>query len=35
MAKMGVVPTAIPGSDVYVSLERGTIDAAEFTGPYD
>lgn len=35
MAKMGVVPTLIPGGDVYVSLERGTIDAAEFTGPYD
>ncbi len=35
MAKMGVVPTAIPGGDVYVSLERGTIDAAEFTGPFD
>lgn len=35
MAKMGVVPTAIPGADVYVSLERGTIDAAEFTGPFD
>jgi TRAP-type mannitol/chloroaromatic compound transport system substrate-binding protein len=35
MAKMGVVPTAIPGGDVYVSLERGTIDAAEFTGPLD
>lgn len=35
MAKMGVVPTAIAGGDVYVSLERGTIDAAEFTGPYD
>lgn len=35
MAKMGVVPTAIAGGDVYVSLERGTIDAAEFTGPFD
>jgi TRAP-type mannitol/chloroaromatic compound transport system substrate-binding protein len=35
MAKMGVVPTLIPGGDVYVSLERGTIDAAEFTGPFD
>lgn len=35
LSKFGVVPSAIPGSDIYVSLERGTIDAAEFTGPYD
>lgn len=35
LSKFGVVPSAIPGSDVYVALERGTIDAAEFTGPLD
>lgn len=28
-------PTQIPASDIYSSLERGTIDAAEFVGPYD
>ncbi|CAO3431859.1 TRAP transporter substrate-binding protein [Azospirillum doebereinerae] len=35
MAKMGAVPTQIAGSDVYPALEKGTIDAAEFVGPYD
>ncbi|MCF8483109.1 MAG: TRAP transporter substrate-binding protein DctP [Rhodospirillum sp.] len=35
LAKLGVVPIQLPGSDVYVALERGAIDAAEFTGPYD
>ena len=31
----GVVPQQIPGGDIYPALERGTIDAAEFVGPYD
>jgi TRAP-type mannitol/chloroaromatic compound transport system substrate-binding protein len=35
MAKLGVVPQQIAGGDVYPSLERGTIDAAEWSGPYD
>jgi TRAP-type mannitol/chloroaromatic compound transport system substrate-binding protein len=35
MAKLGVVPQQIPGGDVYPALERGTIDAAEWVGPYD
>jgi TRAP-type mannitol/chloroaromatic compound transport system substrate-binding protein len=35
MEKLGVVPQQIPGGDVYPSLERGTIDAAEWVGPYD
>jgi TRAP-type mannitol/chloroaromatic compound transport system substrate-binding protein len=35
LSKLGVTPSVIPGSDVYPALERGTIDAAEFTGPYD
>ncbi|KQU50441.1 ABC transporter substrate-binding protein [Bosea sp. Leaf344] len=35
LAKLGVVPTQIAGGDVYPALERGTIDAAEFVGPYD
>jgi TRAP-type mannitol/chloroaromatic compound transport system substrate-binding protein len=35
MAKLGVVPQQIPGGDIYPSLERGTIDAAEWVGPYD
>lgn len=35
LAKLGVVPQQIPAGDVYPALERGTIDAAEFVGPYD
>ncbi len=31
----GAVPQQIPGGDIYASLERGTIDAAEWVGPYD
>jgi TRAP-type mannitol/chloroaromatic compound transport system substrate-binding protein len=33
--KVGVVPQGLPGSDIYPALEKGTIDAAEFVGPYD
>jgi TRAP-type mannitol/chloroaromatic compound transport system substrate-binding protein len=32
---MGVVPQAIPGGEIYQALERGTIDACEWVGPYD
>jgi TRAP-type mannitol/chloroaromatic compound transport system substrate-binding protein len=35
MSRLGVVPQVIGGGDIYPSLERGTIDAAEFSGPYD
>jgi TRAP-type mannitol/chloroaromatic compound transport system substrate-binding protein len=35
IAKLGVVPQQIPGSDIYTALERGSIDAAEWVGPYD
>jgi TRAP-type mannitol/chloroaromatic compound transport system substrate-binding protein len=35
MAKLGVVPQLIAGGDVYPALEKGTIDAAEWVGPYD
>ncbi len=35
LAKLGAVPQQIPGGDVYPSLEKGTIDAAEWIGPYD
>ena len=31
----GAVPQQIPGGDIYPALERGTIDAAEWVGPYD
>ena len=33
--KLGAVPQQIAGGDIYPSLERGTIDAAEWIGPYD
>ena len=35
LAKVGVVPQQISGADIYPSLEKGTIDAAEWVGPYD
>ncbi len=35
MAKLGAVPQQIAGGDIYPSLEKGTIDAAEWVGPYD
>jgi len=35
IAKVGVVPQQIPGGEIYTALERGTIDAAEWVGPYD
>ncbi|WP_421724745.1 TRAP transporter substrate-binding protein [Bauldia sp.] len=33
--KLGVVPQQIAGGDIYEALEKGTIDATEFVGPYD
>lgn len=35
MAKLGVVAQNMPGGEVYQALEKGTLDAAEFVGPYD
>ena len=35
MARIGAVPQNIPGGDIYQALEKGTIDAAEWVGPYD
>ena len=35
MARLGAVPQQIAGSDIYPALEKGTIDAAEWVGPYD
>ena len=35
LSKLGAVPQQIPGGDIYPSLEKGTIDAAEWVGPYD
>jgi TRAP-type mannitol/chloroaromatic compound transport system substrate-binding protein len=35
LGKLGVVPQQIAGGDIYPALEKGTIDAAEWVGPYD
>ena len=35
IAKMGGVPQQIGGGDIYPALEKGTIDAAEWVGPFD
>ena len=35
MEAIGAVPQQIAGGDIYPSLEKGTIDAAEWVGPYD
>jgi TRAP-type mannitol/chloroaromatic compound transport system substrate-binding protein len=33
--RVGGVPQNIPGGEIYSALEKGTIDAAEWVGPYD
>ena len=33
--KLGCVPQQLAGGDIYPALEKGTIDAAEWVGPYD
>ncbi|TNC52778.1 twin-arginine translocation signal domain-containing protein [Rubellimicrobium rubrum] len=35
LERLGVVPQQIAGGDIYSALETGTIDAAEWVGPYD
>jgi TRAP-type mannitol/chloroaromatic compound transport system substrate-binding protein len=35
MQKLGCVPQQIAGGDIYPALEKGTIDGAEWVGPYD
>jgi TRAP-type mannitol/chloroaromatic compound transport system substrate-binding protein len=35
LTKLGTVPQQIASADIYPSLEKGTIDAAEWVGPYD
>jgi TRAP-type mannitol/chloroaromatic compound transport system substrate-binding protein len=34
-SRLGAVPQQIAGGDIYPALERGTIDGAEWIGPYD
>jgi TRAP-type mannitol/chloroaromatic compound transport system substrate-binding protein len=35
VAKLGVIPQQLAGGDIYPALEKGTIDATEWVGPYD
>lgn len=35
MNRLGVTVQVLPGGEIYPSLERGAIDAAEWVGPYD
>jgi len=35
LQKLGAVPQQIAGGDIYPALEKGTIDGAEWVGPYD
>ncbi len=35
IAKLGAVPQQLAAGDIYPALEKGTIDAAEWVGPYD
>ena len=34
-SRLGAVPQNIPGGEIYQALEKGTIDACEWVGPYD
>src|SRR5262245_16670435 len=35
LARLGTVPQQLAAGDIYPALEKGTIDAAEWVGPYD
>jgi len=35
LSAIGGVPQNIPGGEIYPALEKGTIDATEWVGPYD
>lgn len=35
LERLGVIVQALGGGEIYQALERGTIDAAEWVGPYD
>jgi TRAP-type mannitol/chloroaromatic compound transport system substrate-binding protein len=35
LARLGVVPQVLAGGDIYPALERGALDAVEWSGPYD
>ena len=35
MSKLGVTVQALPGNEIFQALQTGTVDAAEWVGPYD
>ena len=35
MTRLGAIAQQLPGGEIYQALEKGTIDAAEWVGPYD
>jgi TRAP-type mannitol/chloroaromatic compound transport system substrate-binding protein len=35
LESLGVVPQQLAGGDIYPALEKGTLDACEWVGPYD
>jgi TRAP-type mannitol/chloroaromatic compound transport system substrate-binding protein len=35
LAKLGAVPQQLAAGDIYPALEKGTLDACEWVGPYD
>ncbi|MBP9655304.1 MAG: TRAP transporter substrate-binding protein [Rhodocyclaceae bacterium] len=35
LERIGGVPQNLPGGEIYQALEKGTLDAAEWVGPYD
>ena len=35
MTRLGVNVQVLPGGEIFLALERGAIDAAEWVGPYD
>jgi TRAP-type mannitol/chloroaromatic compound transport system substrate-binding protein len=35
MTKLGVTVQALPGNEIFQALQTGTVDAAEWVGPYD
>jgi TRAP-type mannitol/chloroaromatic compound transport system substrate-binding protein len=35
LSKLGLIPQQLAAGDIYPALEKGTIDAAEWVGPYD
>jgi TRAP-type mannitol/chloroaromatic compound transport system substrate-binding protein len=35
LSKVGAVPQQLAAGDIYPALEKGTLDAAEWVGPYD